>query len=85
MLIELIIEFKWKWSGPPAVHVLLPLVIFMTKLGTCKKNHRLSYYLLPKYCSSQCTYLLPPTWAKSFTKFGPKMQDSKRVLDLNCT
>ena len=28
--------------------------------------------------------LLPPIWAKSRTKFNPKMQDFKRVLDLNC-
>ena len=27
---------------------------------------------------------VPPTWAKSLTKFNPKMQDFKRVLDLNC-
>ena len=30
----------------------------------------------------QCT-LLPPTWAKSLTKFNSKMQDFKRALDLN--
>ena len=29
-------------------------------------------------------YLTSPTWAESLTKFGPKMQDFKRVLDLNC-
>ena len=26
----------------------------------------------------------PPTWTKSLTQFNPKMQDFKRVLDLNC-
>ena len=29
----------------------------------------------------QCTVLSPP-WAKSLTKFNPKMQDFKDVLDL---
>ena len=29
-------------------------------------------------------YLTSPTWAKSLTILGPKMQDFKRVLDLNC-
>ena len=28
-------------------------------------------------------YLTSPTWAKLLTKFNPKMQDFKRVLDLN--
>ena len=32
--------------------------------------------------ATQCTSL-PPTWAKSLTKLNPKMQDFKRVLDLN--
>ena len=31
----------------------------------------------------QCT-LLHPTWAKSLTKFNPKVQDFKDVSDLNC-
>ena len=29
-------------------------------------------------------YLTSPTWAKSLTKFNPKMQDFKRVLNLKC-
>ena len=40
-------------------------------------------YLLLKYCKRQCT-LISPTSAQSLTKFNPNMQDSKRVLDLNC-
>ena len=31
MLIEQIIEFEWKRPGPLVVHVLLLLLIFMTK------------------------------------------------------
>ena len=29
-------------------------------------------------------YLTFPTWAKPLTKFNPKIQDIKSVLDLNC-
>ena len=43
----------------------------------------MDYYLLLKYCRRQCT-LLTPTWAKLLTKFKRKMQDFKRVLDVNC-
>ena len=39
--------------------------------------------LLLKYCSSDST-LLSPTETKLLTKFNTKMQDFKRVLDLNC-
>ena len=29
-------------------------------------------------------YFAFPTWAKSLTKFNSKIQDIKRVLNLNC-
>ena len=32
----------------------------------------------------EAMYLTFPTWTKSLTKLNPKMQDFKRVLDLNC-
>ena len=32
----------------------------------------------------EAMYLTSPIWAKSRTKFNPKMQDFKHVLDLNC-
>ena len=83
MLVELFIKFNWKGPGLPGRTYISTTGYFHDKIGICKKNHRLSYYLLLKYCSSQCT-LLPPTWAKSLTKFVTKMQDFKRVLDLNC-
>ena len=47
------------------------------------ENIRLDCYLLLKYYRRQCT-LLSPTRAKSLTKLNLKMQDFKRVLDLNC-
>ena len=37
----------------------------------------------PVATALQCT-ILPPTKAKSLTKFNTKMQDFKRTLDLNC-
>ena len=36
-----------------------------------------------EHCTRQSA-LIFPTWAQSLTKFNPKMQDFKRVLDLNC-
>ena len=44
---------------------------------------RVGYSLPLKYCRKKCT-LLSSTWAKPLTKFNSKMQDFKRVLDLNC-
>ena len=45
---------------------------------------RVDYYLPLKYSTRRQWTLLPSTWAKSLTKFNLKMQDFKRVLDLNC-
>ena len=71
--------------GPQVVglHVLLQLVIFMTKQKSLKEDLRLDYYLLLKDCTRQ-TILFSPTRAKLRTKFNPQMQDFKLVLDLNC-
>ena len=56
---------------------------FHDKTIIAMENFRVDCYLPPKYCWKQCTLLLP-TRAKSLTKSNPKMQDFKRVLDLNC-
>ena len=81
MLIEQIFELR----GPgPLSRICTPITgCFHDKTIISNENIRLDCYLLLKYCKRQCT-LLPPTWAKSPTKFNPKMQDFKRVLDLNC-
>ena len=55
----------------------------MIKQESLRKNRLVDHYLRPKYCARQCI-LLPPIWAKSLTKFNPKMQDFKRAFDLNC-
>ena len=56
---------------------------FQGKTIIYKENIWLDCYLLLKYCWRQYT-LLRSTRAKSLTKFNPKMQDFKRVLNLNC-
>ena len=81
MLIEQIIELK---EPEPLGRICTPITgCFHEKTIISKENNRLVCYLLLKYCRRQCS-LLPPTWAKSLTKFNPNMQDFKRVLDLNC-
>ena len=78
MLIEQILELRER--GPPG---RIRAGCFRNKTIISKENLRLDCYLRLKYCRRQCT-LLPPTWAKSLTKFNLKMQDFKRVLDINC-
>ena len=81
ILIEQIFELRG--PGPPGC-ICTPITgYFHDKTITSKENIRLDCYLLLKYCWKQCT-LLPPALAKSLTKFNPKMQDFKRILDLNC-
>ena len=81
MLIEQIFELR---RPGPTGHICTPTTYcFYDKTIISKKNIRLDCYLLLKHCRRQCS-LLPPTWAKSLTKFNPEMQDFKRVLNLNC-
>ena len=81
MLIEQIFELRG--PGFPG-HICSPATgCFHDKTKISKENIRVDCYLMLKYCRRQCT-LLAPTWVKSLTKFNPKMQDFKRVLDLNC-
>ena len=80
MLIKQIFELRK--PGSPC-RVCTPITgCFQDKTIISKENIRLDCYLLLKYCRRQST-LLPPTWAKSLTKFNPKMQNFKRVLNLD--
>ena len=80
MLIEQIFELRG--PGPPGP-ICTPITgCFHHKTIISKEDIRLDCYLLLKYCRKQCI-LLPPTSTNSLTKFNPKMQDFKRVLDLN--
>ena len=84
MLIEQIVEFQLRGPGPPG-RTCTPITgYFHDKTKFSKKNLPADYYLLLKCCMRLCT-LLPSTWPKSLTiKFNSKIQDVKRVLDLNC-
>ena len=79
MLIEQIIEFESRMPGPPVVHIFLKLVIFMTKQKSSKANLRVHYLMLKML--QKAMYLDFPDLGQ-VTKFNPKMQDFKRVLDL---
>ena len=81
MLIEQIFELRG--PGLPGRICTAITGCFYDITIVSKENIRLDCYLLLYHSRRQCT-LLPPTWAKSLTKFNPKMQDFKRVLDLNC-
>ena len=78
MLIEQIIEFELIGAWPSGRTCALRLVIFMTKQKSSNGLLFTAKILL------EAMYLTFPTWTKSLTKFNPKMQDFKRVLDLNC-
>ena len=82
----MLIEQKFESRGPghPG-RICTPVTgCFHYKTITSQENFRVDCYSRLKYCRKQCT-LLPPTWTKSLAKFNPKMQDFKRVSDLNCT
>ena len=86
MLIEHIIKHQFRGPWPPG-RTCTPITgYFYDKTKISKENLPVDYYLLRKCCKEQCT-LLPPTWTKSLTikiYCNSKMQDVKRVLDLNC-
>ena len=75
--------FELRGPGPPGRKCTATTGCFHDKTRFSKESIELDCYLLLKYCRRQCS-LLPLTWAKSLTKIYPKMQDFKRVLDLNC-
>ena len=82
MLIKQIFELRG--PGPPGRIRTSITDCFHDKTIISKENIQLDCYLLLKYCRRRCTSLLTLSWAKSLTKFNPKMQDFKFVLDLNC-
>ena len=84
MLIERIVELQLRVPGPPGQTCTPITGYFYDKTKISKKNLGVDHYLLLKCSQRQCT-LLPPTWTRSLTlEFNSKMQDVKRVLDLNC-
>ena len=83
MLIEQIIEFELRGLGPSGRTCTSKIGYLYGRTKIFKESFRVDYYLLLKCCKRQCTSL-SPNWAKSITKFNPKTQDFKRVLNLNC-
>ena len=83
MLIEHIIEFELRGACPPDRTCALRVVIFMTKNKNLKEKFSNGLLFTAKILL-EAMYFTFPTWTKSLTKFNSKMQDFKRVLDLNC-
>ena len=79
MLIEQIIEFESRVPGPMIIHKFVKLVIFMTKQKSSKANLRVHYLMLK--ILQKAIYLDFPDLGL-VTKFNPRMQDFKHVLDL---
>ena len=79
MLIEQITEFESRVPGPLVTHIFLKLVNFMTKQKSSKANLRVHYSMLNML--QKAMYLDYPDLGQD-SKFNPKMQDFKRVLDL---
>ena len=61
MFIEQLIEFEWGGAAPPARTCTPITAYFHDKTKIFKRNLRLDYYLLLKYCTRQCVLLLS-TW-----------------------
>ena len=68
MLIEQIIEFEFRGPGPLGRICTSTTGYFYDKTKISKKNIRVDQSLLLNYYRRENT-LLPPTWAKSLTKF----------------
>ena len=80
MIIEQIIEFESKVPGPfSRTYIPIKLVIFITKQKSSKANLRVHYLMLKML--HKAMHLDFPDLGQ-VTKFKPKMQDFKRVLDL---
>ena len=77
MLIEQIIELELRKPGPLGCTCALQLVISITKQKFS------SELLFTAKILQEAMYTIP-TSTKSLTKFNPKMEDFKRVLDVNC-
>ena len=79
MLIEQ--NFELRELGPPGrtCRPTPKTASFYDKTIISKEDFQVDCYSLLKHCRRQCTLLPLPV-----PKFNPKMQDFKRVLDLNC-
>ena len=83
MFIQQIIEFELRGPGPSGRTCTPTTGNFTKKTKISKENLQLHDYLLLKYCRRQRALFSPICAKSALTKFNPKMQDFKRVLDLN--
>ena len=85
MLIEQIVELQLREPGLPGLTCTSITGYFHGKTKMSKENLRVGFHLLLKRYTRQCT-LLPPIPGPNHLQlnFNTKMQDVKRVLDLNC-
>ena len=84
MLIEQIVELQLRGPGPPDLTCTSITGYFYDKTKISKENLRLGFHLLLKCGTRQCI-LLPLLGSNHLQlNFTTKMQDVKRILDLNC-
>ena len=84
-MIEQTIKLQLRGPRPPG-RIYTPITgYFHDKTKISKENLLVDYYLLLKCSKKQCALLLPTWINKSLTiKYNIRMQDVKRILDLNC-
>ena len=84
MLIEQIVEFEVRGMGPLVVHVLLQLVIFMTKQKSLRNIFEWIILLFTSKILQEAMHITFPYLGQITNKILSQIQDFKRVLDLNC-
>ena len=84
MLIEQTIELQLLGLGPPGRRYTPITGYFHDKTKISTENLRVEYYLPLKCSKKQCTYFPLPGPNHLQLKFNSRIQDVKRILDLNC-
>ena len=84
MLIEQIVELQWRRHGPPGLTCTSITGYFHDKTKIFKENLRVGFHLLLKCCTRNAPYFPLPGANRAQLNFCTKMQDVKRVLNLNC-
>ena len=84
-MIEQIVELGCSYRyGPPGLTCISVTGYFHDKAKISKENFRVGFHLLLKCCTRQCALLPQPGPNHLQLNFNTKIQDFKRVLDLNC-
>ena len=84
MLIEQIVELQLRGPGPPGLTCTSVTGYFHDKTKISKENLRVGFHLLLNVARDNATYLPLPGPNHVQFNFNTKMQNVKRVLDLNC-